>query len=163
MDELASDLGFRLSRVARQLRTQWGERLSTISLNQPQAAMLRALEGGPSLGLRELSRIIGADPSNLRREIERLNKRDLLVVETPQRTGFKATLSLTLAGTELAKETRRLAQDQMAATMDRLTSAERVGLAKAIAKLEALTGITQVDPEDNYGQSHPETNQSTYS
>ncbi|WP_298346734.1 MarR family winged helix-turn-helix transcriptional regulator [Ferrimicrobium sp.] len=148
---MVDDLGFRLARVARQLRTQWGERLGTLALNQPQAAILRTLAGTPGLGLRELSRMIGADPSNLRREIERLAKRDLLVVDTPQHVGVKATLSLTTAGKRLANETEQLARTQMASTIDQLSLADQAALTRVIAQLEVLTGIAEPTPEDEKG------------
>lgn len=148
---MVDDLGFRLARVARQLRTQWGERLGTIALNQPQAAILRTLAGAPGLGLREISRIIGADPSNLRREIERLGKRDLLIVETPQHAGIKATLALTTTGEQLANEIEQLARVQMASTIDQLSLGDQAALTRVIAQLEVLTGITESTPENEKG------------
>jgi DNA-binding MarR family transcriptional regulator len=140
-DALSSDLGFRLSRLARRLRTEWGERLLALDLNQPQAAILRALKGRGGLGLRELSRLIGTDPSNLRREIERLTKRELLMVVPAERSGLKATLVLTELGEQQTLEVLRLRDDMLAQTFDRLSSSDREAFTTLITTLETIVGI----------------------
>ncbi len=140
-DALSSDLGFRLSRLARRLRTDWGERLLALDLNQPQAAILRALKGHSGLGLRELSRLIGTDPSNLRREIERLSKCEFLLVVPAERLGLKATLVLTELGEQQTLEVLRLRDDMLAQTFDRLSSGDREAFTDLITTLETIVGI----------------------
>jgi DNA-binding MarR family transcriptional regulator len=140
-DSLSGDLGFRLSRLARKLRTDWGERLLALDLNQPQAAILRALKSRSGLGLRELSRLIGTDPSNLRRETERLTKRGLLVVVPAERPGLKATLALSKLGELQTLEVLKLSSDMMTQTFYRLSSSEREAFTTLITALETSVGI----------------------
>ncbi len=145
-DALSGDLGFRLSRLVRRLRTDWGGRLLALDLNQPQAAILRALHGRSGLGLRELSRLIGTDPSNLRREIDRLTKRGMLLVVPAERSGLKATLALTKLGERQTLEVLKLRNDMMAQTFDRLSGSDREALTALVTTLETIVGI----PEENF-------------
>lgn len=140
-DYLSADVGFRLSRLARKLRADWGERLLALELNQPQAAILRALKGRSGLGLRELSRLIGADPSNLRRETERLTKRGFLLVVPPERPGLKTTLALSKLGEQQTSAVLKLRSDMMAETFDRLSNDEREALESLISTLEKVVDI----------------------
>ncbi|MHB1519992.1 MAG: MarR family winged helix-turn-helix transcriptional regulator [Ferrimicrobium sp.] len=143
---LTNDVGFRLSRLARHLRAQWGERLSVLGLTQPQAAILRALRERPNIGLRELSRMIGADPSNLRKEIERLTRDEYVHTPGVSQPGRKATLSLTTKGEAMTTAVVELSVDQARSSFGRLDPADQLALILAIAKLEAIVGIG-----DHYG------------
>jgi DNA-binding MarR family transcriptional regulator len=147
--QLTGDLGFRLSRLARQLRADWGDRIATLGLTQPQAAVLRALCERGDLGLRELARLIGADPSNLRREIDRLVGDGLIIVDDIGQRGRKVTLSLTTEGSRLTNEVIALGAEHAQSTIGQLSPSDHEALAVIVGQLEAVLGIDQKRPEES--------------
>jgi DNA-binding MarR family transcriptional regulator len=135
---LEDGLGFRIGRLARALRQQWSRQLQTLSLSPPQAAVLRGVYADSGCSLRGLARLLHADPMNVKRCVDDLERRGLVHsghLDTDRRP---RTLVLTPEGVILARDVA----DLVAAQQDRL----RASLADA--HLEAFTaGLERLESQ----------------
>ncbi len=75
---LESGIGFRLGRAHRRLRSAWESRIADLGLTSAQAAVVRAVAEQPGTGLRELARKLRADPMNVKRLADSLERAGLL-------------------------------------------------------------------------------------
>ncbi len=97
-------LGWLLGAVHRRIRARWAERLRRYGLTPPQAAVLRTLERRPGCSLRELARIVEAEPINLSRTIEPLEAAGLVVRSTSALDRRAHALTLSDTGRARARE-----------------------------------------------------------
>ncbi len=75
---LESGIGFRLGRAHRRLRSAWEARIADLGLTGAQAAVVRAVAEQPGTGLRELARKLRADPMNVKRLADSLERAGLV-------------------------------------------------------------------------------------
>ncbi|MGC8511152.1 MAG: MarR family winged helix-turn-helix transcriptional regulator [Acidimicrobiales bacterium] len=111
---LEEGLGFRIGRLARALRQQWSRQLQALSLSPPQAAVLRGVHADPGCSLRGLARLLHADPMNVKRCVDDLERRGLVHsghLDTDRRP---RTLVLTSEGVALAHDVTDLVAAQQA-------------------------------------------------
>lgn len=138
---LEAGLGFRIVRLARNLRASWGNELADLALTPPQAAVLRALAGQPGSSLRALARTLGADPMQVKRCVDELEDRRLVRSAHRGTDRRPRALALSPAGQALAAQVdlRALHQDQLIS--DALGPIRRRQLEGALAVMEDLLGI----------------------
>ncbi len=133
---LEDGLGFRIGRLARALRHQWSQQLQTVSLTPPQAAVLRGVHADPGCSLRGLARLLQADPMNVKRCVDDLERRGLVHsghLDTDRRP---RTLVLTPDGVALAHDVATLVIAQQARLRESLTSPQLEAFTAALENLE---------------------------
>lgn len=99
-----SDLGvgWLLGAVHRRVRALWAERIRDLGVTPPQAAALRELRRRPDVSLRELARLLEAEPINLSRALKPLEARGLVERHTRSDDRRVHALRLTPDGADLA-------------------------------------------------------------
>ncbi len=152
---LPAGIGFRLSRVARELRRRWTDDLSALSISPPQAAVLRGIAGSPGCSLRALARTLAVDPTNAKRYVDALERRDL--VRGGNQTGNRRsrTLTVTEAGKSLALQVDDLVHDQEEWLDISLDAGGRKELERALEKLEGSLGLAEGRPEQDEAGAAP--------
>ena len=101
---LESGIGFRLGRAHRRLRSAWESRISDLGLTSAQAAVVRAVVEQPGTGLRELARRLHADPMNVKRLADSLERAGLLLSTSDPADRRRRVLLPTPQGTGIAGE-----------------------------------------------------------
>ncbi len=145
---LEDGLGFRIGRLSRVLRQQWSRQLQVLSLSPPQAAVLRGVFADPGCSLRGLARLLHADPMNVKRCVDDLERRGLVHsghLDTDRRP---RTLVLTPEGVDLARDVT----DLVVAQQTRLRAAfSHQELEAFIAGLERLESefVGAMSPTDD--------------
>ncbi len=137
---LEEGLGFRISRLARKLRSEWVDQLTDLGLAPPQAAVLRALDEGEGAGIRELARRIATDPMNLKRTVDQLEVRGMVASDPNLRPGKKRVIFLTEEGKLVAAllQSKIATQEQWFNTV--LSSQNRTLLFEMIERIESSLG-----------------------
>lgn len=138
---LEDGLGFRLSRVARKLRSEWAAQLKPLALTPPQAAVVRAVSLEPGCSVRALARRLGADPMNVKRCVDELEKRGLIQSASVTTDRRPRALTVSASGQLLARDVGRLARLQQAELTATMTSAEMRHLTNGLERLEGRLGI----------------------
>ena len=100
--DLEASVGFRLGRAHRHLRSAWECRIADLHLTGLQAAVLRSVADGPGTGLRELARRLRADPMNVKRAADDLERTGLLRSASDPADRRRRILTATVRGQELA-------------------------------------------------------------
>ncbi|MHB1509849.1 MAG: methyltransferase domain-containing protein [Acidimicrobiales bacterium] len=152
---LQAGVGFRLSRVARELRRRWADDLSALSVSPPQAAVLRGIAKSPGCSLRALARTLAVDPTNAKRYVDALERRDL--IRSGNHTGSRRprTLTVTEAGKSLALQVDELVRDQEEWLDITFDADERKYLERALDKLEGGLGLAGSRPEPDEARGAP--------
>ena len=143
INQLETNVGFRLSRVSRNLRHTWSSRLKTLGISPPQAAIIRGLSNYPATSLRELARLLGADPMNVKRCLDDLESLNLVQSGTKKGDRRQRTLTLTFEGQRLAKEVARLAEVHEDWLRSSIPPNELNAFLNAIDSLEKLLGVSR--------------------
>lgn len=143
IDQLETNVGFRLSRVSRNLRHTWSSRLKTLGISPPQAAIIRGLSNYPTTSLRELARLLGADPMNVKRCLDDLESLNLVQSGTKKGDRRQRTLTLTIEGQRLAKEVARQAEVHEHWLRSAIPPNELNAFLNAIDSLEKLLGVSR--------------------
>jgi len=144
---LQEGLGFRLSRLARNLRRDWAEQLGPVGLTPPQAAVLRGLAAEPGCSVRALSRALGSDPMNVKRCVDELEHRGLVASGSLPGDRRPRALTLTDSGTRLAGAADRLARSQQEWLAGGLAPDEARALDAALERIEGLLGLGGTDTD----------------
>lgn len=152
---LQAGIGFRLSRVARELRRHWADDLSALGISPPQAAVLRGIAGSPGCSLRALARTLAVDPMNVKRYVDTLERRDLISSGSHAGSGRSRTLTVTEAGRSLALRVDQLVRDQEKWLDTRLDAEGRKDLERALEKLEDGLGLARGSSEQDDAQDAP--------
>ena len=139
---LESGLGFRLSRLARTLRTDWSWQLSELGLTPPQAAVLRGVAGCPGCSLRALARVLGAEPMTAKRCVDDLEGRGLLESAHRGEDRRPRALELTPKGRALVERVDAQVRIQEQRLRAALGPDRRALLEEALGALEADLGLS---------------------
>ncbi len=143
LEPLARGVGFRLSRISRTLRSQWASELADLSLNPPEAAVLRGLAEHPGSALRELARILASDPMSAKRCVDGLERRGLVVSGHRASDRRPRTLTITDDGQTLVRELNRRMRAREHRLARLLTKDERDTFARVLSTLERELDIDQ--------------------
>ncbi len=134
---LESAIGYRVGRAHRRIRSGWESRIADLGLTGPQAAVLRAVAERPGTGLRELARRLYADPMNVKRLADVLERDGLLASASDPDDRRRRVLSPTRTGASIG----RLLVDRSAewsALLERALGADGVAtLNRLLDRLEA--------------------------
>ncbi len=135
---LEAGVGFRLSRLVRNLRKDWAEELIEVGVTPPQAAILRAVGLWPESSVRFIARAIDSDPMNVKRCVDELEAKGL--IESGVREGRRASrrLSLSVSGANLVAEIDTLARAQQRRIEDGLGAELHSHLLRSLDRLETL-------------------------
>ena len=133
-------LGFRIGRLARQLRRKWALELKPLGLSPPQAAIVRGVAGKPGCSLRGLARILGADPMNVKRCVDELEHLALIRSGHVATDSRPRTLFLTEAGEVMAHDIGRLVETQQDWLVSSMSLDEVRNLEIGLERLEAQLG-----------------------
>ncbi len=146
---LEGGIGFRLSRITRNLRHAWSCRLKPLGVSPPQAAIIRGLSGFSEISLRELARLLGADPMNVKRYIDDLER--LQLVKSGKNKGDKRqrVLTLTKTGQALADKINQLAKVQEQWIRSTIPVDELTSFLDALKSLEVLLAVANSSKIDN--------------
>lgn len=141
--KIESGIGFRISRLARNMRSQWAQNLSELDISPPQAAILRTVveEDEVGIGIREIARRLGADPMNVKRTTDTLEDRGLISAATASK-GQRKRILLTQSGIALARQVEEKVQAQEEEFRKVLTLEQRKILIDSIIALEEHFGIS---------------------
>jgi len=131
-------LGFRISRLARSLRSDWARELDALGLAPPHAAVLRGVAGNPGCSLRALARTLGTDPMNAKHCADDLEERGLLHSAHRSADRRPRELELTDAGRSVAGQVDALVREQEQRLTGVLGPEGRSGIEHALSRLEAL-------------------------
>ena len=140
---LEGSLGFRLGRAHRHLRSAWECRISDLHLTGVQAAVLRSVADGPGTGLRELARRLQADPMNVKRTADDLERAGLLRSTSDPADRRRRILTATVRGRELADEVADRSAAWNTHLSDLLDPADAATLLELLGRLEA--GLSRGD------------------
>ncbi len=138
---LDSGLGFRLSRLVRAMRTAWSRELSSVDLTPPQAAVLRGVADTDGISIRALARLLGGDPMNVKRCVDEVEQRGLLLSGTAEGDRRPRVLTITEKGRILAGKVDRLVKEQDDSLTTALGASARPEFERALAALEVAHGI----------------------
>ena len=146
---LEGGIGFRLSRITRNLRHAWSCRLKPLGVSPPQAAIIRGLSSFSEISLRELARLLGADPMNVKRCIDDLER--LQLVKSGKNKGDKRqrVLTLTKTGQALADKINQLAKVQEQWIRSTIPVDDLTSFLDALKSLEVLLAETNSSKIDN--------------
>jgi len=142
---LDSGLGFRLDRLVRTMRTAWAGELSSIGLTPPQAAVLRGVADADGISIRALARLLGGDPMNVKRCVDEVEQRGLLVSGTAEGDRRPRVLTLTDQGRAVAGTVDRLVQAQDARLTEVVGASVRPQFERALGALETAHGIARAE------------------
>ena len=143
---LESGIGFRLGRAHRRLRSAWESRIADLGLTGAQAAVVRAVAEQPGTGLRELARKLRADPMNVKRLADSLERVGLVRSTTDPADRRRRVLLPTAEGTAVSDRLSGRAVTWTAHLEGLLGSADLATLQALLDRLEA--GIAaQAGPE----------------
>ena len=143
---LESGIGFRLGRAHRRLRSAWESRIADLGLTGAQAAVVRAVAEQPGTGLRELARKLRADPMNVKRLADSLERAGLLRSTTDPADRRRRVLLPTAEGTAVSERLSGRAVTWNAHLEGLLGPADLATLQALLDRLEA--GIAaQAGPE----------------
>ena len=159
---LQAGLGFRLSRLARNLRRAWTDALAPLGLSPPQSAVLRGVAEDPGCSLRALARTLDADPMNVKRCVDQLEARGLISSGHSPADQRPRKLALTEAGHALTTQLDRLARAQQDWLSAGLTATRARDLDDCLGALERHLSLgaglpaspeTDVGPFEHHRQS----------
>ena len=143
---LESGIGFRLGRAHRRLRAAWESRIADLGLTGAQAAVMRAVAEQPGTGLRELARKLRADPMNVKRLADSLERAGLLRSTSDPADRRRRVLLPTAEGTAVCDRLSGRAVTWNAHLEGLLGPADLATLQALLDRLEA--GIAaQAEPE----------------
>lgn len=100
---LVDGVGFRLSRLARQLRSTWSRELAELGLTPPLAAVLRGVDEEPGISVRALARTLGTDAMSVKRCADELEELGFIRSGSLEEDRRPRTLTLTPRGRALVK------------------------------------------------------------
>ncbi|MGC8512654.1 MAG: MarR family winged helix-turn-helix transcriptional regulator [Acidimicrobiales bacterium] len=148
---LEAGIGFRLSRVARVMRSDWAAELTNLGLTPPQVALLRALSDDPGCSLRHLSRRLGTDPMSAKRCADELENRGL--IRSAHRGGDRRprSLEVTAQGAVMASKVEGMVASREDHLSQVLGEHRRKALIDALGVLEDHLGL----PADAARQQRP--------
>lgn len=133
-----STLGLRLSRLVRSLRSSWAKTLASLSLSPPEAAILRAIGEEPGIGIRALARYTHSDPMNVKRAVDALQSRSMLLSTNSVIDSRSYALLLTDNGALLCKQVNELATAQATKIMTTIPHHAQQDFLDALGSLENL-------------------------
>ncbi len=142
---LEGSLGFRLGRAHRHLRSAWECRISDLNLTGVQAAVLRSVADGPGTGLRELARRLRADPMNVKRTADDLERAGLLRSSSDPADRRRRILLATARGRELAEAVAERSAAWNIHLSELLEPADAATLLELLERLEA--GLSREDEQ----------------
>lgn len=125
------------------MRMAWSGELSSVGLMPPQAAVLRGVADTDGISIRALARLLGGDPMNVKRCVDEIERRGLLVSGSAEGDRRPRVLTLTEQGRALVGKVDRLVQAQDARLTEALGASARPDFEKALSALEAAHGIAQ--------------------
>lgn len=137
---LEAGLGFRISRLARSLRSDWARQVGSLGLSPPHAAVLRGVADHPGCSLRALARVLGSDPMNVKHCADDLEDRGLLRSAHRSADRRPRQLELTDVGREVCEQVEALVREEESRLNAALGSEGRAGVEDALSKLEAMLG-----------------------
>ncbi|NNN14112.1 MAG: winged helix-turn-helix transcriptional regulator [Acidimicrobiaceae bacterium] len=146
---LEGGIGFRLSRITRNLRHTWSCRLKPLGISPPQAAIIRGLSNFSEISLRELARLLGADPMNVKRCVDDLESLQLVKSGTNEDDKRQRILTLTKCGQGLADKINQLAKVQEQWLRTAIPSDDLTPFLDALKSLEVLLAISSSTKVDN--------------
>lgn len=140
-------MGFRLTRLARTLRSAWADTLEPLDLTTAQAAVLRAVANQPGRSLRSVARTLATDPMNVKRCVDRLEERGLLGSRHHGGDRRSRALQLSESGQLLVARVDSLAQEQERQLEQWLGTPHHAQLTTALDRLEARLDLsTPISP-----------------
>ncbi len=148
-DTLQSGIGFRLSRATRKLRSAWTAELAGVGVSPPQAAVLRALSGYPSSGIRAVARLLETDPMHVKHLVDQLEGRGLISSSLQKHDRRTRALQLTSQGEILAREVASRVRDQQEWFASVLGPEGKNIFESALANLEIALEISGNDASDD--------------
>ncbi len=146
---LEGGIGFRLSRITRNLRHSWSCRLKSIGISPPQAAILRGLSNFSEISLRELARLLAADPMNVKRCVDDLESLQLVKSGTNEDDKRQRILTLTKEGQVLADKINQLAKLQEQWIRSTIPADNLMPFLDGLTSLEVLLAISSSSKVDN--------------
>ncbi len=142
---LEGSLGFRLGRAHRHLRSAWEHRIADLDLTGAQAAILRSVADGPGTGLRELARHLQADPMNVKRTADELERAGLLHSDSDPADRRRRILTVTARGRAVADDVADRSAAWTAHLSELLDPADAGTLLELLGRLEA--GLARGDEQ----------------
>jgi MarR family transcriptional regulator, lower aerobic nicotinate degradation pathway regulator len=128
-------IGLALRRIHQKNQSIWQDRCPDSALTSVQASALSVLHYQGPLSLSELGAAAAIDLSTVRGVVDRLVKRNLMVLLPDQKDGRKVIVKLTPNGEKLITKMFPVMRGIADATMEPLNPAERVALEFLIRKL----------------------------
>lgn len=135
---LEAGVGFRLSRLVRNLKKDWAEELIEIGVTPPQAAILRAVGLWPESSVRFIARTLDSDPMNVKRCVDELEAKGLIASGIREGGRTSRRLSLSERGANLVVEIDTLARAQQSWIEEGLGAELLSQLGRSIDGLETL-------------------------
>lgn len=137
---LEEGIGFRLGRLHRVGRASWALELQELGTVPLEVAVVRAVAGSPDASIRGVARTIGTDAMAVKRAVDALEARGLVLSSALVGDRRPRALRVTPAGSELVSEVdRRIRRRER--LYDSLGPTVRAGLVQAIDELERTLGI----------------------
>ena len=140
---LEGSLGFRLGRAHRRLRSAWEHRIADLDLTGAQAAILRSVADGPGTGVRELARQLQADPMNVKRTADELERAGLLQSASDPDDRRRRVLTATAHGRAVADDVANRSAAWTEHLSELLDPADAGTLLELLGRLE--TGLARGD------------------
>ncbi len=143
---LEAGVGFRLSRLVRNLKKDWAEELIEVGVTPPQAAILRAVGLWPESSVRYIARALDSDPMNVKRCVDELEAKGFIASGIRESGRTSRRLSLSEGGANLVAKIDTLARAQQKWIEEGLGAELLSHLVRSLDGLETL--LSKV-PDDN--------------
>jgi len=153
---LEDSLGFRLSRVVRVRREHWATQLRVVGVTPPQAAILRTVRDHHGQSLRALARVLNSDAMSVKRCVDELESRGLLLTSTSDEDRRIRRADLTRRGASVVRRIDALAATQEARIVAPLSASQRAVLDAVLDIWESVEGLAVNDAVDSPDEQHTE-------
>jgi DNA-binding MarR family transcriptional regulator len=134
---LESGIGFRLGRAHRRLRSAWESQIADLGLTSAQGAVVRAVAECPGSGLRELARRLHADPMNVKRMADCLERAGLVLSSSDPADRRRRVLQPTPRGAAVGAQLAERARDWSAQVEQLLGPSDLETLQSLLDRLES--------------------------
>ncbi len=138
---LEDSVGFRLSRLVRVRRERWAGELRALGLTPPQAAILRATRDHPDQALRALARTLKCDAMAVKRCVDELETRELVVTSTRDDDRRVRVVTLTPQGAALMRRLDEFVHHQESTLRAQLSRSQIEVFSALLEHLERAEGI----------------------